>query len=215
MEEGQVLYHLGRAFGQMVVVSFFGYRSFGLKNIPLTGPVILASNHQSFMDPVLVGLPISRDVNFMARASLFRNPLFGPMIRQMRAFPVERGSADITAMREALKRLGRGRPLVVFPEGTRTRDGSIRPLELGLAVLAARSKAPVVPVVIEGAYECWPRHRKLPRPGKVTVVFGKPLRYTGHGSQQADAFVTELYRRMLGLQEALRGGDVQTGRVRG
>ena len=147
--------------GQVAGVLFFGYRSYGVRNVPRSGPVILASNHQSFIDPVVVGVALTRRIHSMARGSLFRTPFLGYMIRWLSAFPLERGAPDIKAMRQALKVLANGRQLLLFPEGTRTGDGRIGPLHRGLALLAARSGASVVPVLIDGAFACWPRHRKL------------------------------------------------------
>ncbi|MBI2922760.1 MAG: 1-acyl-sn-glycerol-3-phosphate acyltransferase, partial [Planctomycetes bacterium] len=137
--------------------------------------MILASNHQSFLDPVLVAIPLSRGVTFMARDSLFRFLPFRVLIESLGAFPVQRGTADLGAMREAIRRLGAGQALLVFPEGTRTTDGGVGRMRAGIGLLASRARVPVVPVRISGAFESWPRGLKLPRPKPVTVRYGPAL----------------------------------------
>lgn len=146
-----------------------------MQHVPQNGGVILASNHQSFLDPVLVAVPLPRGVTFMARDTLFRFLPFRLLIASLGAFPVQRGTADLGAMREAIRRLEAGRALLVFPEGTRTKDGRVGRMRAGIGLLASRAKVPVVPVRISGAFESWPRSSKLPRPKPVTVRFGPPL----------------------------------------
>jgi 1-acyl-sn-glycerol-3-phosphate acyltransferase len=151
-------------------------RCAGLANVPRAGGALLASNHQSLLDPPFVGSCLPREVHYMARRSLFRNPLFGALISRCNAFPVDRESGDLKAIRESISRLRAGGLLLVFPEGTRTRDGAIGPMKAGIGMLAERAGVPVVPVLIEGAYEVWPKGARLPRGGRVRVVFGRPFR---------------------------------------
>lgn len=155
--------------------ALFRYRPHGLHNVPLTGGVILACNHQSFLDPVIVSAGLTRSVTFMARDTLFRFAPFRWLIESLNAFPVTRGTADLGAMKNSLRRLKDGWPLLVFPEGTRTRDGSIGSMRGGIGVLASRAHVPVVPTCIVGAFEAWPREAKLPHPSPIEVRFGKPL----------------------------------------
>ncbi len=153
----------------------FRYRPHGLHNIPPTGGVILACNHQSYLDPVIVSAGLTRSVTFMARDSLFKVAPFRWLIESLNAFPVKRGAADMGAMKTSLRRLKNGWPLLVFPEGTRTKDGSIGSMRGGIGVLASRARVPVVPTCIVGAFESWPRAAKLPHPSPIEVRFGKPL----------------------------------------
>jgi 1-acyl-sn-glycerol-3-phosphate acyltransferase len=151
-------------------------RVFGAENIPPSGGILLASNHQSYLDPALVGACIPREMHFMARRSLFEVPVFGGLIRRCHAFPVDRDGADLRSLREAIARLRAGYALLVFPEGTRTRDGRIGPMKSGIRILAERAEVPVAPVLIEGAHQVWPKGRALlPGLGRVRIVFGKPL----------------------------------------
>ncbi|MBI2899530.1 MAG: 1-acyl-sn-glycerol-3-phosphate acyltransferase [Planctomycetes bacterium] len=156
-------------------MTLFRFRAYGLKNVPRSGGVILAANHQSYLDPALVGVGLDRDLHSMARTTLFRNPAFGALIATLNAFPVERDSGDVKGVKEALRRLKAGHALVMFPEGTRTRDGLVAPMKSGIRLLAERAAVPIVPVLVEGAYRVWPRMRALPEPGPVSVVYGPPV----------------------------------------
>jgi len=153
----------------------FRIRLFDLMNVPRSGGALLLSNHQSFLDPILVGGPLARMMSYMARASLFRNPLFGAFLRLVNVFPVRRGQADREAVRTATERLKHGELLLLFPEGTRTPDGTIQPFKGGFRMLVRRAHVPVVPVVIEGAYDVWPRSRLVPRLGVIRVAYGPPI----------------------------------------
>ena len=150
------------------------FRVFGLENIPRSGGVLLASNHQSYLDPVLVAMVLPREMHFMARRTLFRNPAFRAIIAGYNAFAIERDTADVKGVNSAIARLEAGNILLVFPEGTRTGDGSIGPMK-SVGVIAERAAVPIVPVLIQGAYDVWPKGRLVPRLGTISVVFGKPL----------------------------------------
>ncbi len=153
----------------------FPVRWHGAENVPLEGGCLLASNHQSFLDPPLVGICLRRQVHFMARSSLFRG-LFGRLITALNAFPVDRDRADPNTFREAIRRLKDGAALLIFPEGTRSPDGSLKPLLPGVGMLALRAGVPVVPVYIHGAFRAWPRGRKMFRFFRpIYVFFGKPF----------------------------------------
>ena len=196
-----------RFWAQLIFSVLFGIRVYGQRNVPPGGGVILASTHQSYLDPVIVGMGLSRQMHIMARENLFRNRLFRRLIESLNAFPVERDAADLGAMHEAIRRLRDGCLLVLFPEGTRTRTGEIGPLHPGLGVLAFRSGAAVVPVTIEGAFRCWPRGRKIFRPGRIRVLFGRPMRVKSPKREELSRFVGELRSRLVQQQEKLRRID--------
>lgn len=149
----------------------------GVERFPASGGVLLLCNHQSFMDPVILGVAIKhRHFYAMARRSLFGNPLFGWLIRVINAIPVERGAADLKAMRLCVDLLQQGQGLLVFPEGMRTSDGATLPFKPGPMLLIRRAKPMVVPVAIQGAFEVWPRQRLLPRlRGRIAVACGEPI----------------------------------------
>ncbi len=187
----------------------FCIRVRGRENVPARGPVIIAANHQSFLDPPLVGVGLDRQVHYMARKSLFGyGRLFRWLIESLNAFPVDRRGSDISGVRETMRRLENGAAVLVFPEGTRTRAGEIGPFKDGIFMIAMRSGAPVVPTAIVGAHECWPRHAAFPRPGVVHVAFGAalwPQDYSGQAHRMMDdcrAAVRELYE---GANAARRG----------
>jgi 1-acyl-sn-glycerol-3-phosphate acyltransferase len=171
-----VLYTFLRFWVRLLFTVMFRFRVLGRENVPLHGGVILAANHQSYLDPPLVGIGLERPVHFMARKSLFEhNFLFARLIRNVNAFPVERDRGDIGAIRETLRRLENGAAVLVFPEATRSYTGEIGALKPGVFVMAARAGVPVVPTLIDGAFEAWPRSRLLPRPKPIAVIYGKPL----------------------------------------
>ena len=166
---------------------FWKFRVFGLENIPRKGGVLLASNHQSYLDPVLVAMVLPREMHFMARRTLFRNPAFRAIIAGYNAFAIERDTADVKGVNSAIARLDAGNILLVFPEGTRTGDGSIAPMK-SVGVLAERAAVPLVPVLIQGAYEVWPKGQAIPHLGRISLVFGKPMEpenITGEGIRDA------------------------------
>ncbi len=191
-------------FRMYLTVTYFG-RVYNREHVPDDGPVILVSNHQSFLDPMIVGYGLQREVSYMARDSLFRNPIFGWFIRSVHAFPVRRGEADMRAIKETFKLLKDGKVVLMFPEATRTRDGKITPFKPGLALLAQKAKATVVPVVIDGAFEAWPRTSLVPKPFvPVSASFGKPFLPSEFQNYSAKEFSEIIYARLLKMQKELR-----------
>jgi 1-acyl-sn-glycerol-3-phosphate acyltransferase len=148
----------------------------GYKNIPAKGPAIIACNHVSFLDPVIVGLGTRRKVNFLARAGLFEIPFFGSLIRKLGAFPLKReGVNDISAIKHSLKSLKKGELLVVFPEGTRSYDGEMQEAHAGVGLLAVKAQVPVIPAYVKGAELAMPRNSKIIKPVQITAKFGLPI----------------------------------------
>jgi 1-acyl-sn-glycerol-3-phosphate acyltransferase len=147
----------------------------GQENIPGEGAILVVSNHQSFLDPPLVGAGCPRRMNYLARKTLFRFPLFGWLIRSLDAIPLDIEGIGFGGMKETLRRLRRGEMVLVFPEGSRTWDGEIGPLQPGFTALATRGRAAVLPVAIEGAFDAWPRWQKLPGLGVIHVHYGAPI----------------------------------------
>ena len=146
------------------------------ENVPEDGCVLLISNHQSFLDPMLCGIRLRRRVTFLARDTLFKHWLFGRSISSVGTIPVRRGEGDLSAMKMVIKRLREGGCVCLFPEGTRTQDGMIAPFRGGFRLLSHRGRAAVVPVVIDGAFDCWPRHKKIFSPGaKIIVRYGQSI----------------------------------------
>jgi len=149
----------------------------GAERVPREGRLLLASNHLSVLDPALIGAVMPRELDYMAKTELFRIPGFGALIRRLNAHPVDRSGSDSAALRLALRLLGNGRAVLVFPEGTRGTEGHLQPARPGAGMLAALSGAPVVPVYVQGSGRALPRGAVLPRPARVTVTFGAPIRF--------------------------------------
>ncbi len=154
---------------------FYRMRTYGTENVPKTGPLLLLSNHQSYLDPMFCQSIIWRNFYFVARDSLFKIKFLGSLIGSLQTIPIKRDSADISAVRSVIKILKQNCAVCLFPEATRTANGKIADIKPGFGLLSRRAKAKVVPVVIDGAFESWPRHRKFPRPRRVTVCYGKPI----------------------------------------
>ena len=150
----------------------------GTDRVPREGRLLLASNHLSLLDPPLIGSVCPRELDYMAKAELFRIPGLGGLIRRLNAHPVDRAGSDSAALRLALRLLGEDRALLVFPEGTRGTEGRLQAARAGTGMLAALSEAPVVPVYVQGTGRALPRGAVLPRPARVTVTFGAPIRFT-------------------------------------
>jgi len=170
-----------------------------LDNIPKTGAFVLISNHQSYLDPMLCGGLIQRRVSFLARESLFKHWFFGWLITSVGTIPVKLGEADISAMRKVINVLKQGRGVCLFPEGTRSMDGKITPFKPGFGLLCRRGKAAVVPVVIDGAFECWPRNKKLFSYGSIVVSYGKAIpaeQAKNMGNEKLAKVLTETLRQM-------------------
>lgn len=174
-DEMRLWWRAWRIIARSIFTVAFHGRALGVKNVPREGGVLLVSTHQCFFDPVLASLAFDRECNFMARESLFYNRPFASLIGSLNAFPVRRNTADLRAIKETLRRLKSGQMVLVFPEGTRTADGRIGELQPGAAAIAKQAKATVVPTVIEGAYNVWPRQAWVPRPAKVIVRYAPPI----------------------------------------
>jgi 1-acyl-sn-glycerol-3-phosphate acyltransferase len=177
----------------------FRLRVYGRENVPRRGAFILASNHQSYLDPVFCGVGLKRHLVFVARDSLFRFKLFAWLIDSLNAIPIGRGKADVAAMKTIIARLQEGRGVCLYPEATRSHDGRIRDFKAGFGLLCRRSNAAVVPVLIEGAFECWPRHRRFFSPGPVIVQYGKPLspeQTRSMSNKELADYLTQTLRRM-------------------
>jgi 1-acyl-sn-glycerol-3-phosphate acyltransferase len=154
---------------------FFTLEYRGAENVPERGPVVIAGNHPSYLDPVLIGLVLPRRVYFMAWDKLFTVPVLGAVIRQFGAFPVRLGTRDPNAFAAALEVLRSGKALGIFPEAGRSTGGVMNPLKTGAARLAISAGAPIVPVTITGAYDAWPSSRLIPFPRKITVKYHAPI----------------------------------------
>ena len=174
-EEWRTIYYIARFVLHLFYTLSGKYRVEGMENIPKRGPVILAPNHASFLDPPLVGVALRRPIWFMSKEELFLVPIFGKLMPYFQGFPVRRGTADRAALRKALELLARGEIVLIFPEGERSKDGRLKPPELGISMVALRSRATVIPVAITGSREMLPPGAKQLKRGQLRVLYGAPV----------------------------------------
>jgi 1-acyl-sn-glycerol-3-phosphate acyltransferase len=169
------VYFLGWSFFRAIYATCFRWRVFNSERVPLKGPVILASNHASYLDPPLVGSGVKRGINYLARDTLFRFPGMGWLLRKWNSVPVDRDGGGAAGLRAILDRLLAGGAIILFPEGTRTRDGQLQPARSGIGLTVIKSTAAVVPVRVFGTFEAYGRHIKIPRPHRIMVKYGRPM----------------------------------------
>jgi 1-acyl-sn-glycerol-3-phosphate acyltransferase len=167
-------YHLSRLLAKL----FFGFRIIHRERVIQTGPVILATNHQSFFDPPLAGNAADRAIYFLAKKSLMDAPILGWLLPKLNVIPVNLEGGDRRALKALIRVLSAGECALVFPEGTRTPDGNLQPAEPGLGLVIAKTRAAVVPMRIFGAFDAWPIGGKIRLGPKITVVVGQPIHFT-------------------------------------
>jgi 1-acyl-sn-glycerol-3-phosphate acyltransferase len=171
------LYRAGHMLCTAVAELAFRLKIHGRENLIEEGPAILASNHASYLDPPLVGVACRKEIFYLARKSLFEKPVLGPVLARVNCIPIDRDRGDVAAVRAILRLLKEGKRTLLFPEGTRSRDGKLQPARGGLGLIIAKSLAPVVPVRIFGSYAALPRSGGI-HFSQVTMVVGKPLIFT-------------------------------------
>jgi len=171
------VYYVGWRLFRVLYATYFRWRVYNAERVPLSGPVILASNHASFIDPPLVGSGLRRDINYLARESLFRFPGIGWLLRQWNSVPVDRDGGGAKGLKAILDRLLAGGAIILFPEGTRTADGKLQPARSGIGLIVIKSDAVVIPVRVFGTFEAYGRHMKVPKPRAVAVKYGQPMRF--------------------------------------
>ncbi len=168
-----IYYWLVTGLVSVISLVFYPCRVYGKRNVPRKGGFILASNHESNIDPMLLPVVCPRQMRFMAKDSLFKDPVLGTLIRMGGGFPIKRGRADRGALNEFLNQLKRGYPVLIFPQGTR---GGAKP-QAGVGFLAIKSGRPVLPTYIDGTDQVLPKGTSFPQRHPVKVVFGKPLKF--------------------------------------
>jgi len=176
-------------------------RGYGLRHVPRTGSVLLACNHQSFMDPILVSMLLNREGNYMARHTVFVGRWLKWFFGSLNTFPVRRQTADLGAIKEALRRLKAGKLLVLFPEGTRSYDGQIGPMLPGLSGIAKKAKVPIIPTLVDGMIQAWPRTQLLPRSGNVIVEYGQPIMPEDYAEWSSGELTGEIRRQLIAMQQ--------------
>jgi 1-acyl-sn-glycerol-3-phosphate acyltransferase len=187
----------------------FSLRWEGGRNIPRRGPVLLVANHESFLDPIAVGLTTQRQIHYLARKTLFVGT-FGKFLRSVNCVPVDQEGVAKEGLKTILDLLGEGRAVLVFPEGERTPNGEMLPLKAGIQLLIKRAPAPVVPIGIAGAHDAYPRDRTLPRflpffmPAwrrGLAVSVGKPLDPKALGALPRQKMLDELQAAIQAMKD--------------
>lgn len=182
----------------------------GSRRIPMTGPALLIANHQSFFDAPVIGNATMRHLSFLARKSLFRNRWFGWLIDALNAVPVDQEGIGKDGIKEILAQLQAGRAVVVFPEGERSTNARMQPLKPGISLLIKRVQAPIIPIGIAGAYDCWPRTQRLPNvaplfprtgQGTLAICIGEPLDGKRFANMPRDQMLHELFVEIQKVQQ--------------
>lgn len=173
-----LVYNIFYSISKALAKVFFSYKVIHPERMIEEGPLILAVNHSSYFDPPLAGVASKRAVYYLARKDLLKWPLLGPLFPQMNVIPVDRGGNDMSALREVIKKVREGNGIVLFPEGTRSKDGNLQPGKAGIGLIIAKTKAPILPMRIFGAYEAFPKGTKGVKFTKIRVVIGEPLHLT-------------------------------------
>ena len=187
-------YQFSYQLSKLLAKTLFDFKVVHRERIIEEGGVILAMNHQSYLDPPLAGIACRREIHYLARKTLLEWPVLGPIFPKLRVIPVNQERADMSALKTVIKLIRAGECTVVFPEGARTLDGELQPAQPGLGLIIAKTLAPVVPMRIFGAHEAFPRGGKphLFRP--ITLVVGEPIFFTK--ADLADGEGRELYQRL-------------------
>jgi len=169
------LYWFFKTIFYIILTVFNRLEVIGSGNVPEKGGVMLAANHVSYLDPLVIGAALKRRATYMAREGLFNIPMLGAFVRSF-SFPVRRGRPQPSTIKEAVRRLKQGELIVMFPEGGRSVNGNLLDAKRGVGVIAAISRMPVVPTLIKGTEKALPVGAKFLRSAKITVIFGTPIR---------------------------------------
>ncbi|MGB8169771.1 MAG: lysophospholipid acyltransferase family protein [Chthoniobacteraceae bacterium] len=195
---------------QFLARTLFDFKVVHPERIIEEGGVILAMNHQSYLDPPLAGIACRREIHYLARKTLLEWPILGPIFPKLRVIPVNQERADMSALKTVIKLIRRGECTVVFPEGARTLDGQLQPAQPGLGLIIAKTLAPVVPMRIFGAHEAFPRGGK-PHPFRpITLVVGEPIYFTeadlagGEGRELYQRLSERVMERIAAIQDERR-----------
>jgi 1-acyl-sn-glycerol-3-phosphate acyltransferase len=205
-------YTFWRMIGIILVAPiYFRLKVIGVEHIPKTGGFILASNHRSHLDPVILGIACFRQLSYLARSNLFHPPAFSWFIRSLNAYPIHTDDVNLSALRLAIRLLQEQNAIVIFPEGTRSRSRLMGQGKPGIAMMALKSKRPVIPAWIEGTEKSFPRGTKLIKPAKVTAYFGQPIWLEDlHNKDLSRVHYDEALRRIMERIRQLGGiGEVK------
>ncbi|MBU0478579.1 1-acyl-sn-glycerol-3-phosphate acyltransferase [bacterium] len=185
-----MIYTVAKLISYIFCKIYFRLEIKGTDNIPKKGGVLVASNHSSFLDPVIVGVGISRATYYLTKQNLFKIPIFGLLIKSLHTIPVRREQVSISTFKELIRSLHSKKAVILFPEGTRSIDGKLGQGKIGIGMLALKANVPIVPAYIDGATKAFPKYGKWIHPKRIRVIFGKPIMPNSKDSNKND------YRRI-------------------
>ncbi len=201
----RVWYGFWHVFFRLFGVLIFRVRVRGRERVPKTGGALVLSNHQSHLDPIIMGVAADRRMNYLARQTLFRFAPFGLLIRSFDAIPLDREGLGLSGLKETMNRLKRGEMVLIFPEGTRTCDGEVGPFKSGFCTLARRVKVPLVIAAFDGAFDAFPRSTMFPRPARIHIEFGQTISAEEVSRFSSDdELVAEVRRRIVECHDHVR-----------
>jgi 1-acyl-sn-glycerol-3-phosphate acyltransferase len=213
MQEGwlsKIWYECIYYLSASVMTFGFSLRTQGHQHVPRRGPALLLANHQSYLDPILVGLAVRRHPVFLARGSLFRHRPLAWLMRSLHAVPVNEHGFAREGLQTIMGQLQAGRIVGIFPEGHRTKDGQMIPFRPGILLLLKRLKVPIVPIGIAGAFDAWPRSQSFPtmaplylpaRRGAIAVSVGPPIDSRCFAGQPRDKVLADLFAEVQNQKE--------------
>ncbi len=193
-----MIYWIGYYLVKILSFIFCPLKIYGRENVPAQGSLVLASNHQSNLDPLLIAISLRRKIHFMTKDSLFRNKILGFILRKGNAFPVRRDSADIRSLREAIRRVKNGGGLLIFPQGTRQLEPVLQGQQ-GIGFLVVKTQVPVIPVWVSDSEKVMPPGSKWLKRHAVSVTFGQPKYYSG---QEYEEIVDRVMKDILVLRNS-------------
>ena len=214
--QSEVWYRLNFSWVWLTYTLGFSFRSRGFRNMPKTGPVLILANHESYLDPLAVGLAVRRRIWYLARKPLFHPPVLGPFLKSVGCVPVDQEGVAKEGIKTCIDLLQADKPLLVFPEGRRSPDGKLQPLKGGVSLILKRAPVPIVPVGIAGAFEAYPMHAPAPKFGPlfwpsngaaIAASVGKvipPEQYQNMGREEFLQFLTDAIAHEVEVAEALK-----------
>lgn len=206
-----IIYRICQTLCRLAGAVFFRLRVHGREFMPETGGALIVSNHVSFLDPPLIGCSYREPIHYLARKTLFKGP-FAWLLPRIQVIPVDRGKADMAGLKRVLAMLKDNQRVLLFPEGTRSPDGSVQAAEAGVGFIIAKCGTPVVPMRIFGAHEAFPRTARFPRPGRVHVVAGPPVDFSSlpaglSGRELYEAYAAAVMRAIAALADPRSPAD--------
>lgn len=169
--------------------------------------MLLVCNHQSNLDPVLIGVRLDRTLSYMGKSELFQARWADRLCRWFGAFPVRQGAVDVHALKEAIARLRQGRALAIFPEGERTPDGNLRPIQRGVGLIVRRTHVPVLPVVLDGSFGAWSIHMRCFRSGRIRLLYGTPHDLSRMDEDQVIEWIERTLREMFARLKEMEANE--------